>query len=62
MKKNKLYKLASGHLLLIPEDAPIEIVPMDMNAEGSEPSRYAAHLRDVARNIDAADERLSRRR
>jgi len=59
---NKIFKLATGHFLLIPSDAPHEILPIDMNMYGETAVSHVKVLRDLADAIESADRRLTESR
>jgi len=56
---NKLFKLASGHYLIVHADAPFEVVPTSIDMYGDTPRAQAKHLRKLADEIEAADQRIS---
>ena len=54
-----VYKLATGHYLIVSSAAPHEIVPTDCgNTHPSTAREHANHLRALADLIIAADKRL----
>ena len=56
---NKLFKLATGHYLIVHADAPMRVVPVSIEAFSEMPANQAKHLRAVADEIEAADRHIA---